>query len=175
MVRRKLGEKNIKVYASGRLIFDGKEYRCAIGKNGLTKNTKEGDEATPIGCFHIREIFYRSDKMEKPQTVFPIRELHEDDGWCDDPSDKKYNRFVKLPYDASHERLWREDALYDIIVVLGFNDDPPIPGKGSAIFMHVARPTYSPTAGCITTDVGDLLKLLADVEMNTLVCIQGEN
>lgn len=100
--------------------------------------------------------------------------MREDDGWCDDSKDKKYNQFVRLPYSASHERLWREDELYDIIVVLGFNDDPPIPGKGSAIFMHIARPSYSPTAGCVAMNIGDLLKLLAGVEINTLLCIQQE-
>lgn len=164
--------KNIIVFPSGKLIFNEKEYRCAIGKNGVTEDKKEGDWTTPVGCFPIREIFYRSDRIEKPKTIFPIRELHEDDGWCDDPQDAKYNQFVKLPYGASFENLWRDDELYDIIVVLGINDDTPVLGKGSAVFMHVACPNYSPTAGCVAMNTDDLLKVLADVEMDTLVCIQ---
>ena len=165
---------NIIVYPSGKLNFGDKEYRCAIGKNGITDDKKEGDWATPIGCFSIREIFYRSDKLEKPNTVFPVRELNEDDGWCDGLEDKKYNQFVKLPYKANHEKLWRDDDLYNIIVVLGYNDDPPVPGKGSAIFMHVARPSYSPTAGCIALNATDLLEIISSVNKETKVCVVEE-
>ncbi len=163
---------NILVYPSGKLIFKEKEYRCVIGKNGITDDKKEGDWATPIGCFPVREIFYRKDKIEKINSVFPIRGLNENDGWCDDLKDEKYNQFVKLPYEASHEKLWREDDLYNIIVILGYNDDPPTPGRGSAIFMHVARPTYSPTAGCIALATPDLLEILENLEKDTMICVE---
>ena len=161
---------NINVSSSGEVEFLGKVYKGALGKNGVTKDKKEGDWATPVGCFPIREIYYRSDRLAKPETILSIRPLEENDGWCEDLEDSNYNKLVKLPYDASHEELWREDHVYDIIVVLGYNDDPAVPGKGSAIFMHIARETYSPTAGCIALAQTDLLELLKNAEKDTLVC-----
>lgn len=163
--------QNIIVKPTGKLVFGKKEFRCAIGKSGVSKNKQEGDDATPIGCFPIREIFYRGDRIEKPKTVFLVRALNPDDGWCDDPKDKNYNKFVKLPYPASSESLWRSDNLYDVIVVIGYNDNPPVPGKGSAIFMHVARENYSPTAGCIALALPDLLETIKDVTPETEICI----
>ena len=164
-------ENKIIVNASGELKFNNKEYKCAIGKNGITTDKKEGDWATPAGCMPIREVYYRADRLDKPITSLPLHELKKNDGWCDDQKDPNYNKFVKLPYDASHEELWREDEVYDVIVVLGHNDDPPVPGKGSAIFMHVARPNYSPTAGCVALALGDLLEILESIDINTEVCI----
>jgi L,D-peptidoglycan transpeptidase YkuD (ErfK/YbiS/YcfS/YnhG family) len=165
---------NIIVTSSEKLIFNDKTYRCVMGKNGVVEDKEEGDWGTPVGCFPIREIFYRKDRVEKIDSVFPVRELSEDDGWCDDPKDEKYNQFVKLPYEASHEKLWREDNLYDIIVVLGYNDDPPVPGNGSAVFMHIARPSYSPTAGCIALATSDLLEILENLEKDATVCIESK-
>lgn len=166
--------KNITVYASGKLTFDGNEYRCAIGKNGFTTDKKEGDWATPVGCFPLREVFYRKDRIEKPKTVLPIKEMQKDDGWSDDINDKDYNKLVKLPYSGSHEELWREDEVYDVVVPLGYNDDPPVSGKGSAIFMHVARPTYSPTAGCVALSLDDFTELLSKVSEDTQVCMVSD-
>ncbi|MDP2946034.1 MAG: L,D-transpeptidase family protein [bacterium] len=163
----------IKVNSKGALFFDGKEYKCVIGKNGVSVDKKEGDGATPIGCFPIRRVFYRADKVEKPVSPFETIVLTRDDGWCDGINDLKYNQLIKLPYPASHENLWREeDDLYDIIVDLGYNDNPPVPGKGSAIFMHIARPTFTPTAGCIALSLSDLMEVLKNCDLDTLVCVE---
>jgi len=163
---------SIIVYPNGKLIWENQEFRCALGKSGISKNKREGDGATPAGCFPVKEVFYRSDRIKKPETIIPTRPLNKNDGWCDDPKDKNYNKFVKLPYFASAESLWRNDNLYDIIITLGYNDSPPIPEKGSAIFIHTARPNYSPTAGCIALVKPDIRKLLKKINKESLVCIK---
>ena len=114
--------------------------RAAIGPSGIGVKAGEGDGITPIGAFPVREIFYRADRIARPDTRLPLRALEQNDGWCDAPDDPNYNRLVKLPYPASAEQMWREDHLYDLVVVLGYNDDPVVPGKGSAIFLHLAKP-----------------------------------
>lgn len=168
------GGKNITVYPDGTVFFLGKQYRCALGKSGFSKDPREGDNATPVGSFLMRKVFYRPDKFERaPVTVLPVIALTPADGWSDDVSLPDYNTFVKLPYVGSHEELWRTDDVYDLIIPLGFNDDPPISGVGSAIFMHVARENYTPTRGCIALSRGDLLEILAKVEISTKVCIIG--
>lgn len=166
--------ENIIVKQSGKLYWQGEEFRCAIGKGGVSLDKKEGDGATPAGCFPIREIFYRADRISKPESVFSTRELKPDDGWCDGSNDANYNKHVKLPYPASAENLWREDNLYDVIAVLGYNDDPAVPGKGSAIFMHVAKENYSSTAGCIALKPNDLLKVIKSINKDTLVCVERD-
>ena len=162
-------------YENGFLKFGGKEYKCAIGKGGVVsaEQKREGDGATPAGIFPIRMIFYRADKIEKPESPFETVALGSNDGWCDDVNDPKYNQFVKLPYVASHENLWRHDDLYDVIVVLGYNDNPPVAGKGSTIFMHVARASYSPTAGCIALSLPDLLEVLKTCHPDTKINIKN--
>jgi len=162
----------IEINYSGKAVFQGKEYQCAIGKNGVAENKTEGDGKTPIGCFEIRKVLFRKDRIEKPQTNLPIEEIQENDAWCDDVNDKNYNQQIKLPYNASHEKLWRDDEVYDIVVVLGFNDNPVISGKGSAIFIHIARQGYPPTAGCIAFKKEDLLEILKNCDKDTLVCIK---
>lgn len=162
----------LEIYSSGEAVFEGKEYKCTIGKNGVAEDKIEGDGKTPIGCFEIRKVLFRKDKIEKLLTELSVEEISEDDGWCDDANDKNYNQQIKLPYSASHEKLWREDDIYDIVVVLGFNDDPVISGKGSAIFMHIARENYSSTAGCIAFKEEDLLEILKNCDKNTLVCVK---
>lgn len=134
--------------------------RCAIGPAGIADKQREGDGVTPRGTFPIREIFYRADRVKNIQTTLPLWKIERDDGWCDAPDDPMYNRLVKLPYPASAETMWREDRLYDIVAVIGFNDDPVYSGKGSAIFLHYAKPDYSPTAGCIALAREDLLEAL---------------
>lgn len=141
----------------------GKIYSCAIGKAGATPNKVEGDHKTPLGTFPIRNIFYRSDRLNLKSAI-PLRATAPDDGWCDDSNDKKYNQYVKLPYRARHEDLWREDHVYDVVVVIGYNDAPVTPEKGSAIFLHVARDGYPGTEGCIALALPDLLEV---VEMLT--------
>lgn len=134
--------------------------RAAAGKSGIGLKQGEGDGVTPLGTFAIRGAWYRADRMAKPRSPLEMVPLTPHDAWCDAPDDPRYNRWVRAPYGASHESLWRDDALYDLIVVLGFNDDPVVPGKGSAIFLHIARPDYGPTQGCIALAPADLLELL---------------
>jgi len=155
------------------LKFKGKEYKCAIGSGGINDNKKEGDGVTPIGCFNIRKVFYRANKIEKPKSVFITEQLQADDAWCDDVDCDSYNTHIKLPHNGSYENLWRgKDDLYDIIVVLGYNDSPVVKGKGSAIFMHTARRGYTPTAGCVALSKVDLLEVLANADLETKVCVE---
>ena len=131
--------------------------RAAIGPAGIAIKGGEGDGVTPRGRFPIREIFFRADRIAAPRTSLPLRAIEKDDGWCDAPGDVNYNRPVKLPYPASAENMWREDDLYDLVAVVGYNDDPVVPGKGSAIFLHLAKPDYSLTQGCVALTYQDLL------------------
>lgn len=121
---------------------------------------REGDGASPIGAWPVRRVFYRPDKGPPPETGLPAIALKPEDGWSDDPDEPSYNRLVPLPCRGSHERLWRADGLYDLIVELGYNDDPVVPGMGSAIFLHVARTGYAPTEGCIALAEPDLRAVL---------------
>lgn len=149
--------------SSGRLRWSGHDRRCALGRGGVVdaELKREGDGATPLGVWPMRQVFFRPDRTIAPQTRLPVAALTPEMGWCDDPHNVLYNRLVKLPFPARHEKLWREDHAYDLIVVLGHNDDPVILGRGSAIFMHIARPDYSPTEGCVACAKSDLLALLA--------------
>ena len=148
--------------ADGWLDLGERRVRCALGPAGVVPASakREGDGASPAGVWPIREVIYRPDRGPPPATEFRVRAMAHDDGWCDDPADPAYNRHVQLPYDASAETMWREDELYDIVVVLGHNDDPVVPGAGSAIFLHVARPGYPPTHGCVAVARRDLEALL---------------
>lgn len=134
--------------------------RCAIGPAGIGVKRAEGDGVTPQGAFPLRAVFYRADRVEKPRTGLALHVIAPDDGWCDTPGDAHYNRLVKLPYGAGAERMWRDDHLYDLVAVIGFNDDPVVAGKGSAIFLHLAKADYAPTAGCVALAKGDLLAAL---------------
>ena len=148
--------------ADGMLDLGGRRVRCALGPSGVVpaRAKREGDGASPAGIWPIREVLYRPDRSPPPATEFRVRCMTADDGWCDDPADPAYNRPVKLPYPASAETMWREDELYDIVVILGHNDDPVVPGMGSAIFLHVAKPGYPPTQGCVALARDDLEDLL---------------
>ncbi|SOC35998.1 L,D-transpeptidase-like protein [Rhizobium subbaraonis] len=143
--------------------YGDKRWRCAIGRGGLraAREKVEGDGASPIGRWPIRRVFYRADRIAQPASPFPVSAIDRLDGWCDAPSHPEYNRQIRLPFAASHEELWMEDDIYDIVVVLGHNDDPPVPGAGSAVFLHIARPGYTPTAGCAALSREDLLAFLA--------------
>ena len=112
----------------------------------------------------MRQVFYRPDRIEHPRPGLPVCPLHPGLGWCDAPGDANYNQIVEIPYRASHERLWRQDHLYDVIVVLGYNDWPRARGRGSAIFMHLARGNYLPTEGCIGISLQDMLRILAQAK-----------
>lgn len=151
----------ILVHADGRVTWPGGAARCALGKGGIRADKREGDGATPVGVFALRRVLWRPDRLARPATRLPAAPIAPDDGWCDDPAHPAYNRPVTLPHPARHEVLWRDDSVYDVIVVLGHNDDPVVPGAGSAIFLHLARPDWAPTAGCVALDRNDLLRLLA--------------
>lgn len=153
----------ILVERSGWLSWDDTKIKCALGRSGVTDNKREGDGATPVGTFPLRRVMYRSDRMERPKTRLPVVELMKDDAWCDDPDYPLYNTKVITPYPARTEPLWRSDSLYDLIVVLGHNDDPVVPGAGSAIFLHVATEDYAPTEGCVAVSYDDLLTLVEQV------------
>lgn len=146
-----------------------------MGKGGLKSagDKREGDGASPIGAWPVRRVYYRPDKGPAPETGLPVIALKPGDGWCDDPDEAFYNRLVPLPCPGSHERLWREDGLYDLVAELGFNDDPVNAGKGSAIFLHVARPGYLPTEGCVALAEPDLRLVLARLSGGSVVEIRG--
>jgi L,D-peptidoglycan transpeptidase YkuD (ErfK/YbiS/YcfS/YnhG family) len=147
--------------ARGIVRLGGLAFPCALGRAGRCARKREGDGATPIGCWRLTAVLYRRDRLPRPATVLPVRPIRRDDGWCDAPADRNYNRAVRHPYPASAERLWRADPLYDVVVVLSHNTRPRVKGLGSAIFMHVARPGYVPTEGCIALRLEHLLRLLA--------------
>jgi len=147
----------------GTLSFLGKEYLCALGRGGMGVKECEGDGLTPLGVWSIRQGFYREDRIKKPKSCISFTSITKDMGWCDAPQDLLYNQLVKLPFESSHEILWRDDPLYDLILVLGYNDAPVISGKGSAIFMHIAQQEYTPTAGCIALNQSDLLEIITNL------------
>jgi len=152
-----------RAFPDGRLEVGGRSVRCALGAAGVVpaEAKREGDGTTPAGTWPLRRVLYRADRGGRPRTGLAVLEIAPDDGWCDAPGDPCYNRPVRLPYPARAERLWREDGLYDLLVVLGHNDDPPVPGRGSAVFLHLARPDYAPTEGCVAAARADLEALLA--------------
>ncbi len=160
----------IKVTSSRILSWKGREYRCAIGGAGVLSDKSEGDQATPAGCFLLRRLLYRADREPAPASRLPTAPIDRADGWCDDPADPAYNQQVTLPYPARAERLWRDDRLYDLLVVLGHNDDPIVPGAGSAIFLHLASEDYSATEGCVALKRDDLLEVLEDAGTETKLC-----
>lgn len=148
-------------------------FRAAVGSAGIGRKRSEGDGVTPIGTFALRKVFYRADRIARPQSSLPVAVITTGDGWCDAPNDPAYNQFVKRPYRASVEALWREDHLYDLIVVIGFNDAPVIPGAGSAIFLHVARDDYGATQGCIALARHDLAEIVAQLAPGDMIVVRA--
>jgi len=144
----------------GWAILAGRRWRCSVGAGGVREDKVEGDAATPAGEFPLRHVYFRNDRVVLPKVGLPARPINEHDGWCDDPRSPAYNRLVRIPNEWSHEKMWREDGLYDLVVVVGYNDDPPEGEWGSAIFLHLARDDYSPTQGCVAFARDDLMELL---------------
>ena len=149
------------VHPDGRLVLRNEAFRAALGRAGVRVHKQEGDGATPVGLLPLRRVLYRLDRLPPPDCAVPIEPIAETDGWCDDPTHRDYNRMVRLPHEARCEELWRQDGLYDVVGVLGWNDAPVVKGRGSAIFLHVARPDYAPTEGCVALALPDLLRMLA--------------
>lgn len=144
----------------GRVHLGSASYPCSLGRSGRKAIKREGDGATPIGSWRMVEVRYRADRVRRPICRIALRALHPDDGWCDAVADRNYNRHVRHPYPASAEHMWRTDHLYDIVVVLDHNRRPRMRGAGSAIFMHLARPGYRPTEGCVALREVHLRQLL---------------
>lgn len=163
---------NLIVTPDGILRAGDRTYTCAIGRGGFRDDKCEGDGATPIGSFYLKQVYYRPDRLSVPETILPTQALTPHDGWCDDPADTAYNRMVTLPFDASHEKMWRDDTLYDVVIEISHNDNPPLPGAGSAVFIHIAKPDYAPTEGCVALAKPDLLDVLKSTSTDSQIVIQ---
>ena len=163
----------IKITGPDRLMYESKTYKCAIGLSGISDSKKENDGATPAGQYNIRSVLYRPDRIPPPDTFLRIEPLKIDDVWCDNPEKKEYNLKVTRSKGLITERLWRKDSLYDLILIIGYNDDPVIVGKGSAIFIHVAKPNYKPTRGCITLKLVDLYQILKSLKPSDTILISN--
>ena len=148
------------VKKSGYLKYKNFIFRCALGKNGIKKKIKEGDNITPKGIFKITKVYYRKDKIKKIKTLIKKIKIRKDMGWCDDPRSIFYNKQIKLPSKLSYERLYRKDDIYDLLAVLNYNINPIVKNKGSAIFIHIAKKNFRPTGGCVALKKEDLIKLL---------------
>ena len=159
------------VKKSGYLQYKNLKFRCALGKAGIKKKEKEGDNITPKGTFKITKIYYRPDKIKNITSVVKKIKIKNNMGWCDDPSSILYNKQVKLPNKFSHEKLYRKDNLYDLILVLNYNINPIIKNKGSAIFIHVAKSSYKKTKGCIALKKKHLIELISKIKKNNKVKI----
>lgn len=159
------------VYAEGVAVWRGRRFRCALGRGGVGAAKREGDGRTPVGAFALRRLLYRADRVAKPPTRLAVAAIAPADGWCDDPEDAAYNQPVTLPYPGRAEALWRGDGVYDLVVPLGYNDDPVVAGAGSAIFLHLARPDFAPTEGCVALAQPDLLAVLAEAGPETRVVV----
>jgi len=156
---------------SGYLKYKNIKFKCALGKSGIRKKRTEGDNITPKGTFKIIKIYYRKDRIKKINSVFKIIEIKKNMGWCDDPESKKYNQLIKLPSKYRHEKLFRNDRIYDLIIVLNYNMSPVIKNKGSAIFIHIAKNNYNKTKGCIALKKKDLIEIVSKIKRDTKVII----
>ena len=147
---------------AGHLLWETRTLRCALGKGGVVSAAakREGDGASPMGLWPLREVFYRADRVQRPESALAARAIKPDDGWCDDPDHADYNRLVKLPHPGRCESMWRQDGLYDVVVPLGYNDGEVRRGAGSAIFLHCASATFQPTEGCVAVERALLIDIL---------------
>ncbi len=151
----------------GRTTIGTTSVRCAFGRSGRRVLKREGDGATPIGTWRFISVFYRADRVRRPRTILPVRVLKHNDGWCDAVGDRNYNRYVRLPYAASAERMWRDDHLYDLVIVISHNRHCRVQGGGSAVFLHLNRPGHQPTEGCIALKEHDMRRLLSAIGSGT--------
>jgi L,D-peptidoglycan transpeptidase YkuD (ErfK/YbiS/YcfS/YnhG family) len=165
-VRRRAGEAT-----RGILMVDGRAIPVALGRGGLKANKREGDGGTPIGTFRPLRLWWRKDRHVRPATSLPIRAIQPTDGWCEDPSNRRYNQPVHVAPESNADRLMRMDHLYDFIVEIDHNARPRIAGRGSAVFLHLARPGFAPTAGCIAMTRASMLHLLARLGRQTRIVV----
>ena len=162
------------VFANGVAMWGKTRFCCALGRQGVTAAKREGDHATPAGEFPFRRVLYRADRLTLPKTSLPVAPICPQDGWCDAPQHKAYNRPIVFPFTASAERLWRADARYDLVLVPGHNDAPPHSGKGSAIFVHLAGAGLPPTEGCVAFTLADLQKILGEADSASRLCVSTQ-
>jgi L,D-peptidoglycan transpeptidase YkuD (ErfK/YbiS/YcfS/YnhG family) len=165
-VRRRPGDRRKGLIAAGPLRI-----AAALGRSGIKADKREGDGATPAGRFRPVRLWWRRDRLPRPRTPLPVRPIGPADGWCEDPADRRYNRAVKLPPGAAADRLRRDDALYDMVIEIDHNVRPRIAGRGSAVFIHVAKAGLAPTAGCIAMPAAALRRLLARLGPKTRIMI----
>jgi L,D-peptidoglycan transpeptidase YkuD (ErfK/YbiS/YcfS/YnhG family) len=144
--------------------------KCSIGKRGITKYKKEGDKSTPSGIFSLGKLYYRSDRMKKPETKILIRAITKKMGWCDDITSKFYNKEIKVNNNIRHEKLFKKNNSYDCFIVINYNTKKIKPRIGSAIFLHLTK-TYKKTAGCIAVKKKDLLIILKLIKKNSKIKI----
>jgi len=149
---------------SGVLKYKSLKFKCALGMAGVGKKIKEGDNITPKGTYKLLKLFYRNDRLPNFKTILKKIKINKKMGWCDDVKNKNYNKLIKLPCNFSHEKLYRKDNIYDLIVPINYNTKKIVKGKGSAIFLHIAKKNYSPTKGCIALKKKDLILLLKKIE-----------
>ena len=157
--------------SSGYLNYKNLKFRCALGGAGIKKKDIEGDNITPKGVFKIKNIYYRADRIKNITTPLKKIMIKKNMGWCDDPKSNLYNKKIKLPTKFHHEKLYRKDNLYDIIIVIDYNMNPIVKNKGSAIFIHVADKSYKKTKGCIALKKGNLIKVLSQIKKTTKIKI----
>ena len=165
-VRRAAGDPR-----RGWLAADGWVVPVALGRGGILANKREGDGGTPRGVYHPLRLWWRADRFRRPTTFLPTRPIRPEDGWCEDPADRHYNLPIRLGRDHAGDRLTREDHLYDFIVEIDHNARPRIAGRGSAVFLHLARPNFSPTAGCVSMTKASMLRLLRRMGPQTKIVI----
>jgi L,D-peptidoglycan transpeptidase YkuD (ErfK/YbiS/YcfS/YnhG family) len=166
-VRRRPGFRS-----KGWLVAGGSQIPVALGRSGVLANKREGDGATPRGRFRLVRLWWRPDRHPRPRTRLPVRRIGRRDGWCEDPKHRLYNRPIPVPDGAPGDRLWRQDRLYDLIIELDHNTRPRVAGRGSAVFIHVAREGFAPTAGCVALQAPRLQRLLERVGPKTRIVIQ---
>jgi L,D-peptidoglycan transpeptidase YkuD (ErfK/YbiS/YcfS/YnhG family) len=157
----------------GWMLAGSRIIKVAIGRGGIKTGKREGDGTTPAGRYRLVRLWWRADRGPQPGTLLPVRPIAETDGWCEDPADRRYNRPIRMPPGASGDRLTRADALYDLIIEIDHNQRPRIAGRGSAVFIHVARADMTPTAGCVSMPAGTLRRLLASLGPDTTITIHG--
>jgi L,D-peptidoglycan transpeptidase YkuD (ErfK/YbiS/YcfS/YnhG family) len=156
---------------SGYLEYKDLKFRCALGKAGVKRKKVEGDNITPIGTFKINNVYYRKDRLKKIFSKFKLIEIKKNMGWCDDPKSKQYNQLIRIPNKYKHEKLYRKDNIYDLILVLNYNTRPILKNKGSAIFIHVATKNFKKTAGCIALKKKHLIRLVEKINKKTKINI----
>ncbi|MGH6767608.1 MAG: L,D-transpeptidase family protein [Xanthobacteraceae bacterium] len=158
--------------AQGVLLAGGRTIPVTLGRSGILANKREGDGATPRGLFRPVRLWWRADRAPPPRTTLPVQRIAADTAWCEDPTDRRYNRPFRRSANEPGDRLWRRDRLYDLIIEIDHNTQPRVAGRGSAVFLHVARPDRGPTAGCVAMGVGDLRRLIERLSERTRILIQ---